>query len=441
MAVEEKEKNKEILVSWKEISAYLGYEIRTCQRWEKEAGLPVHRILDSSKSRVFAYKQELDEWIKGKAQSPAKNKWKYLYFLIPLVALIFLYFMFILPSSPSQPHDFKIEGSELVILDNNNHKLWGYDTEVRGLENEEFYRNHFQIKRLSENPIHRNLPLLIIRDMDHNQKKEVLFGLRQIDSNQKGGAFLFFDHKGRVKWTFNPGREMIFGQKIYSSEYGIFGFTTEDISNDGLHEIIMISFNICMFPSQLVVLDQKGQLLKEYWNSGRIYDFSFFDLDKDGKKEIILGGCNNEYDKGFLAVLDHDFTSGGSPQTGYYKSPNLRQGVEEHYLLLPKTIVDDNEFMRGNINKIHLIDDEIISAETKSGIYYEFDFNFALKEIRFADRYEEMHDKAYREGLIQEKFSPKVMAELKSELIPKVLYFNENKWTGTPLMAKKNNRK
>jgi len=78
MAVEEKE--KEILLTWKDISAYLGSEIRTCQRWEKEAGLPVHRILDSPKSRVFAYKQELDEWIKEKTQSPHKNKGKYLYF-------------------------------------------------------------------------------------------------------------------------------------------------------------------------------------------------------------------------------------------------------------------------------------------------------------------------------------------------------------------------
>jgi hypothetical protein len=432
MAAEE----KEILLTWKDISAYLGCEIRTCQRWEKEAGLPVHRILDSSKSRVFAYKQELDEWIKEKTQSPNKNKWKYLYFLIPLAALFLIYFMFISPFPFSQPNDFKINGSELVVLDKNHKEIWGYDTGVRGLENEEFYRNHFQFRRYFKAANQINFPLLIIRDMDHNQKKEVMFAVRQIGSNQRGGRFLFFDQKGRIKWTFNPGREMTFGQKVYSSEYGIHGFDTEDIDNDGLHEIIMISFNICMFPSQLAVLDQKGQLLREYWNSGRIYDFSFFDLDKDGKKEIILGGCNNEYDKGFLAVLDHDFTSGGSPQTGYYKSPDLQQGVEEHYLLFPKTIVDENEYVRGNIVRIHLIDDKIISAETKSGIYFEFDFNMELKEIRFADRYEDLHNEAYKEGLSLKRFSPKLMAELKSELMPHVLYFTGGDWTNRPLMAK-----
>lgn len=73
----------------------------------------------------------------------------------------------------------------------------------------------------------------------------------------------------------------------------------------------------------------------------------------------MLAGCNNEYDKGFLAVLDHDFKSGGSPQTGYYKSPGLKQGIEKHYLLFPNTKVDENEYMRGNIVRVRLIDDKI----------------------------------------------------------------------------------
>jgi hypothetical protein len=32
------------LDSWKEIAAYLGRSIRTVQRWEREEGLPVHRL-------------------------------------------------------------------------------------------------------------------------------------------------------------------------------------------------------------------------------------------------------------------------------------------------------------------------------------------------------------------------------------------------------------
>jgi len=52
------------LVSWKEIAAHLGREVRTVQRWEKTEALPVHRHEHQKKSTVYAYASELDEWIR-----------------------------------------------------------------------------------------------------------------------------------------------------------------------------------------------------------------------------------------------------------------------------------------------------------------------------------------------------------------------------------------
>ena len=52
-----------LLRSWKDISAYLGCDTRTCHRWEKNHGMPVHRAEGGEmKSPVFAYKDELDGW-------------------------------------------------------------------------------------------------------------------------------------------------------------------------------------------------------------------------------------------------------------------------------------------------------------------------------------------------------------------------------------------
>ena len=50
------------LDSWKEIAAYLRREVRTVQRWEKSANLPVHRLQIEKQSAVYAYKSELDAW-------------------------------------------------------------------------------------------------------------------------------------------------------------------------------------------------------------------------------------------------------------------------------------------------------------------------------------------------------------------------------------------
>ena len=55
-----------ILESWKEISDYLKRSVKTCQRWELELGLPIHRLDGTPNARVFAYPAELDHWIEEK---------------------------------------------------------------------------------------------------------------------------------------------------------------------------------------------------------------------------------------------------------------------------------------------------------------------------------------------------------------------------------------
>lgn len=57
---------REVLQSWKEISAYLGRDVRTCRRWEEHLGLPIHRLNGSPKARVMAYKDEIDRWLETK---------------------------------------------------------------------------------------------------------------------------------------------------------------------------------------------------------------------------------------------------------------------------------------------------------------------------------------------------------------------------------------
>lgn len=54
-----------LIESWKEIASYLKKSEKTCRRWENELGLPVHRLEDSPKARVFAHKEEIDRWMEN----------------------------------------------------------------------------------------------------------------------------------------------------------------------------------------------------------------------------------------------------------------------------------------------------------------------------------------------------------------------------------------
>lgn len=53
--------NSDQLNGWKDIAAYLGKSVRTVQRWERQAGLPVHRVQPLGEV-VFAFRSELDLW-------------------------------------------------------------------------------------------------------------------------------------------------------------------------------------------------------------------------------------------------------------------------------------------------------------------------------------------------------------------------------------------
>jgi hypothetical protein len=88
--------NGNLLSSWKEIGAYLKCTVRSAIRWEKERGLPVHRSKEAPGTRVYAFKAELDDWLRQQALRPAapsesrpvaRSTRKALLIAIPVLAL------------------------------------------------------------------------------------------------------------------------------------------------------------------------------------------------------------------------------------------------------------------------------------------------------------------------------------------------------------------
>jgi len=145
--------NQGLLSSWKEIADYLGCDERTCRRWELEYGLPVHRMEGAARSRVYAYKNELDTWRKSRLNgneastgtpafgpspdgpegartakdNPHRGKTKkVMLWFVPLAAIIVAAAVLLIRSSPGQPTDFKINGSTLIILDEKGSELWNF---------------------------------------------------------------------------------------------------------------------------------------------------------------------------------------------------------------------------------------------------------------------------------------------------------------------------
>lgn len=425
-------KKENLLASWKEIASYLDCDIRTCHRWENEYGLPIHRMSESSKARVFTTKEELDEWLRSKEKSKADDnqersrigskRWsKTLTVLVSFFVIVVIGFVLIKPFQSNRPADFTIKGSTLVILNEKGKKLWRYDTGLEKLVDEKAYRLHFQFKH-DNGARERHLPHLIIKDIDSDDVPEVLFSTQTQGEHGEGELFCF-DNKGELLWTFEAGREITFGNKVYSKDFRIKGFDIVDLDNDGLKEIVVISRHNLYFPNQVVILDNEGKIKGEYWNSGYLLDYAFVDLDNDGKKNLIFSGLNNEYETACLIIFNNAELGGFSPQKEEeFKSAQLSRGTEKHYILLPRiewTLID-SKYESAKV--IEVLQNRRLSVVTFfSHIYFEFDFQGQFMDIHFSDYFDLKYKEVFNKGFSSDE-------DYKQDLLKQVLYHVDGDW-------------
>lgn len=424
------------LTSWKEIATYLGCDKRTCCRWEKTLGLPVHRMEGAHKSRVYAHKEELDAWRNSRESTysidmhkpGSARAWKTAFLVLALMlAAAALFFGFRKLLSSKEPADFRIDGSALVVLNEKGGELWRFETGVENLLGNQTYHEHFQVKRSIPSEIVAH-PHLIITDITGDGRKEVLFTVKTEDQSREDVVFCF-DRQGREMWRFCAGRPIRFGRQDYA-DFVTRGFQANDLDDDGRQEVIVISHSRSFFPTQLAVLSSDGKLLGEFWNSGQLTDIAFVDLERDGKKEIIASGQNNEYKKGCLIAFDAFRVSGSSPQSvERFISPGLSAGTERFYVLFPRTEVDLSEFPSESSDKIEILSNDLILVHMSfSGVLYELGFDLAPRIARTSHRFEQKHATAVREGRVKSVLDDAYFENLKLG----ILYWDGREWTGTP---------
>ena len=434
-------RRRKVFYSWKQIAYHLGCNERTCLRWEKELGLPVHRMTTSAKSRVFAYKDELDTWIREnidhRGAKPARSaapstfkRWYPLLLVLPGTALLLFVFSFVKkPTGALVPDDFSIRGSELVIHRSDGKELWTYDTGLERLLGEAHFRAHFRIKREDKEKLRVLHPTLLIKDINGDGKREVLFS-PQTDDEFGEGTLHCFDEKGSSLWEIATGRELEFGGTTYSPDYRVRGFGLHDLDNDGSDEILVVSDHNDDFPTQFLIADAEGKILGEYWNSGRIEDFITEDLDGDGSREVILCGSNREYRDACLIVLDAARVSGASPQTEPFRCLSLEPGSEAFYIRLPRTDVGLLEIAsRESAYKLNRLANRKISTLTRgSRVYFEFDYEFRSAGIRPTQAFEAAHMRAASAGRVQSTLD----TDYKRKLGENILYYDGENWVKNP---------
>jgi len=429
-------KDKEKLDSWKDISRYLQRDVRTCQRWEKELGLPVHRLEGTTRPRVFAYTREINAWIKEKhayrfeGHGPGRTaaRLKILGFAA-LVILIPVMLLVLKPAArPGFPVDFKIVDSRLIMLDAEDRELWEFDSGLGNLESEEMYHKHFQTKHLILEDTDQ--PYILIEDINADGSPEVLFSIQTLDEMQEGILYCF-SNQGKMLWTFDAGRRMVFGDTEYSSAYRIHGLRADDWDGDGLMEILCVATHGYRFPCRVLLLDHYGEIRGEYCHSGYFTDYEFIDLDVNGRKEIVLTGMNNEWQAACCAVLDPGLMTGASFQNEpEYSCRSLERGTEKYYLRFPHCRLAKRNAMSNCIRLITFSDKDRRLTLTTDPPQMIFELNYRLEFVSLTLTH--FFKIAYDSWAIDKHPRPS-LEEIRQEILDEgIQYLSGEEWSPIP---------
>ena len=429
----------DLLRSWKEIAAYLGVDVRTCYRWEDDRGMPVHRAeAGERKSPVFAYKNELDAWFGETFKnshpmdqargSRLKLRWALGGGAFLIAAGVLLYVL-VLRHGP--PADFHIEGSMLIVVDKHDHELWRKDTKAEDLRPESFYRGNFQVMHKEQSGI---LPSLVIKDINGDGDTEVVFALKREKDQTGEGDIFCWDRRGTKLWKFHPNRLLECGRKVFSPDYRISGFYCRDIDGDGKLEIFVKAFQAPDWPCLLAVLDSSGKMIGEFWNAGYLTDLSFWDINGDGREELIVCGVNNEYRGGCLMVFDPRHISGASPQSGEFFCKGLGPGSMLYYITTPYTEVSRAHGDRvDGLREVDVTGNAWIRSMAGNGLIYEFDFGLRCIQASWGNSFAMSYDELRRSGAVTSELGRAYSDELRDG----IRYFDGTAWTAVPTPVKR----
>jgi len=418
---EHKAKERELLNSWKEIAAYLKREIRTCQRWEKELHLPVYRMDDSIRAKVFAYKDEISDWLKKRVKDNGIGKKSFferkgytagIILGLSAVLVVLITFFLFFPHKRSSislkfnPNHFLTAGNTLYIYDDNYEYLWEVKVETtRSLE------KYYSFSTESNDP-----KKIDFADVDGDKKNEVLIFLPHESSNTRPIAL--FDNDGSLIWK----REIELNQKyrdetLKNKPFHVHGLQFADILGDKNPEILVIWNHQTRFPGIFIIYDSNGNELLTYTNTGRLTECRVI-KDEKNQKFIFLAGTNNLLNGDAVCiVLDClHFKSGTGPPYRIHKDLLFYRDNIAKYIPVNPVSARQKYYMRIKHNELSLIYDRewiypifdsvgpggikfnIIFASPYSKLYFSFDSNLMLQNIIPNIEFEKAWNRYYREG-------------------------------------------
>jgi len=307
-----------------------------------------------------------------------------------------------------------------------------------------------------------------IADVDADGEVEILFAVSSAEDEEIAGRLLCFSEQGNLEWAHRFGGIFRAGDVEGSWKFYVRRLAVVDLEGDNHPEILANVAHQHWAPGQFSILRATPgavEVLGELWNFGGIGHFETADLDGDGVQEILVGGTNNGYAKGFLAVLQPGLFEREEPGARIGAVPLLLEGNRvpqrlngqelnllglQYLLLLPNTYgtldaqaSPAGDAFRGNIDSLQVYPDQRLirfashaqeprESGWKDGnvAYYRLGFDMKVQELTFSDYYRRVRSDPRPSGYLSRSL------EEEREALMKMLYWDGAAWTERPAPVK-----
>lgn len=380
------------LNSWKEISAYVGRDVRTVSRWEKQRGLPVYRLPGGGRS-VFAYADEIDAWLTGgdpdareTDSPPARPSRRSMALALAGIAAVVASMAIWAPrmwSSPAPVASVDVQGSEVIALSADAAPVWRY-------------RFPYTIRWPFVHPRYAT------EDVDGNGDAEVFTIVGRPDAQGIDlDAVVAFDHRGRLLWERSVTDAVRFRDRAYEGPWSSGPLAV--VRMDSGWRVAWVTHHNTWWPSIVALFDGRGTRVGSFVHAGWITSIA---AARDG--HVIVAGVANHADADVVAVLDAQSWPGAGPQpTGTeYECVRCPEGRPLRYFLLPRSELNLRPDKLRQA-KIHVFDwgiqvrvahsDGLNPSET----IYELGGDYRLRSIRSNDAHAAWHRRLETTGAIR----------------------------------------
>lgn len=398
------------LTSWKEISAYLGRDVRTVARWERERGLPVHRLPGGRGSTVFAWSDEIDAWLGSASRSdeagakeepnpPSSNpevlvpepRWPRLVRVtIPAGLLVVLLLgLFAIPWSHGAEHLSAVaaRGADLVAISGGDRIVWRhtFGEPIR---------------------VHPEYGDTAITDIDGDGSREVLAVVGGAHDPQGHQSLYCFSESGALRWFVSPQDAVVYGSETYGPPWN--SAMVLPYGAGPRKRIIWLTHHHTWWPGVARLLDATGREISRFVNPGWLTSAA---VTASGR--VLLAGTNNAENADVFAVLDDQSWPGAAPTTSP-EGPcrNCPSGLPLRYFVLPRSelrkvwgaTTDPAAILpyeRGPEVEVHAI--EADSELPTAAVVLDFSADFTPLRARASDPYWAWHARLEQQGRIHHR--------------------------------------